>query len=553
MRDKVSPLPLASADRGDENRINDLIEFINQMPYSSHSETHFYEELLELSIRSQNLYGRAMAYINFSRLYQELQQYEQYTEYIKKAYEIAEQEQYGDILIRYYNMEGIRYMQNYDEANALSMYLKGLYLAIEISDYGLCAILYNNIAEIFYGNSDYDKAVLYYLKALDTLGPAIDSASSRYRKAFTENLINSYYLKKDLKNAKKYLQEYKSIACDDVIRPFVQEEVELKILMLEKKKEEALQNALAFLGKAKTSKVDDALLFYAYSFLCDIFLEFQRKEEAWFCLSKLEQMKMESSPNYVMEIQKKKIRYFQMFDVMNDSVFKEFYELSLQFELNNTEAVSNSLSAAVLLYETEKERRFMKKEQTDLEEFIMYDPLTGVYNRRIFDRIVNDCLMEETMREIAYIMIDIDYFKEYNDYYGHARGDEILKSVSSLLGETLPEQAYLARYGGDEFACLLVNKSVEEVNQFMQNVQEKMKEKRIMHLKAKTGNQLTVSLGAYYTYKNKNTNMDTLIKKADEALYQVKNNGRNGYLMIQESSSTEEKGQQENKRDAAGK
>lgn len=516
----------------EKRQINYLIDLIkNSVSFYPEQDLSIYEELLQLSIKWNDLYGQAFAYIKFASAYKRLQQQNQYTESIQKAYEIAYPENFLDILVRYYNEEGIRYMENYDEATALSMYLKGINLAIKMADNNLCAIIYNNIAEIFSGSRDHDKAIVYYLKALDVLDLVNDENSKKYRQLILENIIRSFYHKNDLEHTKQYFDLYKKTKCEDV-KSF-ETEVEIRMLMLEKQYEEALIHAMGLYNELMNTKTEDPL-FYSYSFLCHVFIECGKQKEAWFCLTQLDLMKMQLSQNYVMEKQKLKIRYQQTFKVDDIAVYQAFYDETLRYELINKQAIANSLGAAVSLYEIQKQKRQMKKERQNLEEIVKYDPLTNIYNRRSHNQLVEECMHNTAISELAYIMIDIDYFKEYNDYYGHDAGDVILKKVSSLIQTVLPENAYLGRFGGDEFVCLLVNQSMREVDRVMRNIQLKIAKQEVEHLGIQGAN-LTLSLGAYYSCKNKALDLDILIKKADEALYEVKNRGRNGYKIIHET------------------
>lgn len=154
------------------------------------------------------------------------------------------------------------------------------------------------------------------------------------------------------------------------------------------------------------------------------------------------------------------------------------------------------------------------------------DSLTGVYNRRFLDSKLKD-EFERHKRysgEFSIIMLDIDYFKKINDDYGHQCGDYILKSFSSRIASLIRNVDSLARFGGEEFVCLLPQTSLifaEKIAERFRTVimeQEHNYEGRII--------KITISLGIS-GLNDQITSPNELMKKADEALYRAKENGRN--------------------------
>jgi diguanylate cyclase (GGDEF)-like protein len=170
----------------------------------------------------------------------------------------------------------------------------------------------------------------------------------------------------------------------------------------------------------------------------------------------------------------------------------------------------------------------------ELELLSITDDLTGVSNRRNFDKHTEHewrhCYREEISMTI--IMIDIDYFKKYNDTYGHQMGDDCLKAIAQLLNDiefaNRPGDL-LARYGGEEFIILLVNANAEYVDEFTRLILEKVAELRIPHAATEVSNYEYVSLSLGYARADsiKNITYKELVKHADEALYRAKDAGRN--------------------------
>lgn len=176
------------------------------------------------------------------------------------------------------------------------------------------------------------------------------------------------------------------------------------------------------------------------------------------------------------------------------------------------------------------------KEKTDLlEQLSMYDGLTNIKNRRFFDEIFektfNDVKREKT--NLALMMIDIDYFKPYNDNYGHGKGDEALKDVAYALNKALCRPNDLvARYGGEEFVALLKNIDNAGLISVAENIIKTINDLKIEHNFSKISNILTISIGIAHFDALKDIPKLEILIKADETLYNVKNSGRNNFKII---------------------
>ncbi|MDN5107923.1 diguanylate cyclase [Aliarcobacter butzleri] len=176
------------------------------------------------------------------------------------------------------------------------------------------------------------------------------------------------------------------------------------------------------------------------------------------------------------------------------------------------------------------------KLKTDmLEQLSMYDGLTNIRNRRFFDEAFEKTFLEVKREKIslAVLMIDIDFFKPYNDNYGHGKGDEALKKVANALQSTIKRPSDLvARYGGEEFIILLKDIDKAGLQTVANNLLEEVRDLKIPHEFSKVEKFITVSIGvSYYTPNSDITKLELLIK-ADETLYKVKNSGRNNFSIL---------------------
>ena len=165
-------------------------------------------------------------------------------------------------------------------------------------------------------------------------------------------------------------------------------------------------------------------------------------------------------------------------------------------------------------------------EKTERETLI--DPLTELHNRKAFDRKLKD-LYEEFKKKtntFSAIMLDIDFFKKFNDTYGHKIGDDVLQIVASTIHESVKGGDFPARYGGEEFVVLLPMTTLANACILAEHLRENVSKKRLRLSKTgeKIGN-ITVSLGVSEIHSKDTT--DSLIERADKALYMAKESGRN--------------------------
>ncbi|MGR3178484.1 MAG: sensor domain-containing diguanylate cyclase [Candidatus Anammoxibacter sp.] len=158
------------------------------------------------------------------------------------------------------------------------------------------------------------------------------------------------------------------------------------------------------------------------------------------------------------------------------------------------------------------------------------DGLTGVANRRRFDEVAN-LEWKRGLRDgrpLSIAMIDIDFFKPYNDAYGHQAGDDCLKKVANAFKNVLTRETdTIARYGGEEFVTVLPNTDISGANAVVEEMRAGIKSLGIAHTKSPVCEHVTVSIGVATMIPASNCELKTLIANADKALYEAKHNGRN--------------------------
>jgi diguanylate cyclase (GGDEF)-like protein len=180
--------------------------------------------------------------------------------------------------------------------------------------------------------------------------------------------------------------------------------------------------------------------------------------------------------------------------------------------------------------ELEATNRRLSEMNRALVELSTVDALTGLANRRQFDRQL-DLEWRRSIRSalpLSLLLIDVDDFKAYNDNYGHLRGDAVLAEVAKTLGASFARAGdVVARYGGEEFAALLPNTTAEGALELAEQARARVEARAVPHRGSRRGRFLTVSAGVGSVMPESRLSHSLLVEAADRALYRAKAAGRN--------------------------
>jgi diguanylate cyclase (GGDEF)-like protein len=177
----------------------------------------------------------------------------------------------------------------------------------------------------------------------------------------------------------------------------------------------------------------------------------------------------------------------------------------------------------------------LAKANEQLEELARLDGLTNIFNRRYFDETLRNEIKRHnrTQSRLTVILGDIDYFKNYNDTYGHQAGDDCLKQIAQCLWASFNRAGdVVARFGGEEFAIILPETKESAAMMLSEGLLQKVRELNIKHESSKTSQIVTISIGVGTVIPDKNTVSADLVEIADKALYQAKQSGRDNVQSI---------------------
>ncbi len=202
--------------------------------------------------------------------------------------------------------------------------------------------------------------------------------------------------------------------------------------------------------------------------------------------------------------------------------------VALALILYLSQAMFRSIHSNQYILEQTTEK--LKKANIELERSSYTDSLTGIHNRRYFNVILTREFKraKRNGHHFTFMMIDVDYFKSYNDEYGHLEGDTTLKSVAGVMNETLQRPGdYIFRLGGEEFGVIISETDPKNAQMLAEKIRRNVEELRIEHKESDVTNVVTVSIGLTTIIPAVNLSEEVILSEADINLYKAKENGRN--------------------------
>ena len=203
----------------------------------------------------------------------------------------------------------------------------------------------------------------------------------------------------------------------------------------------------------------------------------------------------------------------------------------------NREALINVIELQNRLKNVTLDWTNMKASNRELESLAMHDELTGLANRTFLHEYLTSSF-EHTYEEhelMGVELMDIDFFKEYNDHYGHLAGDQCLKAIAGVLRkQQVPGKIFCARYGGDEFMILYTGMTVEKIRRVAEDILRKVRKLKLPHECSNCSNYVSVSQGVFVRIPVGNNKEWDFTSRADDLLYKAKSCGRNSICLSTE-------------------
>ncbi|MBB6218781.1 diguanylate cyclase (GGDEF)-like protein [Anaerosolibacter carboniphilus] len=480
-------------DQEGEMRALNLVG-INYFYFSRYEQAlEYFSEGLRLAQEIHHEELQASILNNIGEIYRELEKYQEALDNYRKALIISEK------INRIFNVAVIRmnighiYNSLGQSENALKHYEKSLKISEEIGDHISKGEVLNTIGEIYEKLGQPDVGLDYYLQSLNILRKC---ENKFYQIDVLLNLGSFYVKQKRYEEGVDFLQNALNLA----------EEIAAN---------KKIYTVHLYLSRYHEERGDLAQALSHYRMYHNI-------EKRVITDNLEEKLKILTIEYRVDKIQKE-----SEIHLLKNIELKQKNE-EIENKAQQMESINKALQKEILKRKELQEQ--LEQVNKELERMSFIDELTGIPNRRSFNNTLEKewsrCLRESV--PLSLIFIDVDYFKSFNDHYGHPMGDDCLRDVAKTLASTLKRSSdFIGRHGGEEFAIVLPNTDYEGSIMIAEQMRKAIENLGIRNPESDVSRNITISIGLANVEPSKEDNIYELIKAADRELYHAKNQGRN--------------------------
>ena len=454
-------------------------------------------------------------------------------------------------------------MTNKEYGESIYMYYDILSLSEKIKDYNTKAKIqvksYEYLGNMYFILEDYNSAIQYYEKAIHTpIKNKNENAISKYGAYI--NRSESYIQLKNYAIAEKCSLETEKII------PYLPKNIAVgvkvfrykNLLLLEsgkknfKKAQEYYELCLKYLKDDKGSAFINSAM-YVETAHCEMLYLKGEYEKAIEKLNILLKKDLEEEWGFDSYIYILLLKLYKETNQVENyfEVGKNLYKTEKEFTGSLKKDYINFIENSYILEQMKKQEKISQIKIVSLSGIILLsfisfifgiaqikklnkknftDALTQIHNRKYMDYISKKILKKPI--DVAVVMIDIDFFKNYNDFYGHIAGDNVIKKTAEVLRKSIQKEDILIRYGGEEFLLILKNADINIFEEIYKKITKNLQNENLFHEVSPISDKVTLSFGVFFTHFEKTLDLKESIKKADEALYLSKKNGKNRYTVI---------------------
>ncbi len=433
------------------------------------------------------------------------------------------------------NMLGIVSLNRGNAPFALDYFIKAISICEDYSLPDIEWMIHMNLGSLYLNIEEYQKSISHTEIAYRYLLDHKDI--DNYTESLTATLLGMgrAYLKLD--REEKFLEIEKRLRVDCI--PFLQEMDKIVIFCFFARVHQAVNeeeardywidmvNSQACTNMPILDVFDD---FYDY---LHMLLSIEKYDDFFKAYTVLDDLtKHTSIKNLERKLLTLKIRYYRRVGQIEEYKIASvlYFELSEFMERENRLMVSNMIVMRNSYMELTQINRKVEEKNTFLQKRSETDPLTGMYNRLKLNEYSEEAFEKALINRssIAVEILDIDFFKQYNDNYGHQKGDDCIKFIAnSLITLGKEEGIFTARYGGDEFVVIYEGLSREMVEAKANELRDTIYKAKWEHKFSLTDDIVTISQGICYGIPERDASMFAYLQKADAMLYEVKQQSRN--------------------------
>ncbi len=493
------------------------------------------EKLIERGKKTSDNMLLGFAYYFRAENYYILNRTEEFLRNIMTALAYLDASGQWELLTRAYNLMAITSLNRGNAPFAMDYYLTSLKYCQNYNLHEMGTIININIGTLYMNCGDYQQAARFFEAGLALLQkyPEFPGYESLI---FSANLglANTCLMRHDLMAGRGYMDRAKKTGQleEDPVNLLVYRCFEARIYH-EEKKYSLRDDAIDQISGMMHMEFPLMDIFEDIFRYCELLLETEKYNELWVLLNKLETFTKQSGiHNLEKRILGLKIKYYKV--VGENAGYLQaaglYYEISDMMEKENTYIIGKMLNIRSFLEESTRRQQEMREENEKLQHQSQTDALTGLANRFRLNQEAKKRFEEARANQSAFgiEILDIDYFKQFNDNYGHQQGDACIQAVAEKIRSMQNHTGvFAARYGGDEFVLIYTGYTKEEVEALMEELRDKIQEMGMEHRYSKAASVVTISQGACQGIPQEKDEAADFLHLADEMLYQIKKVSRN--------------------------
>ncbi|MEG2440235.1 MAG: GGDEF domain-containing protein [Acetivibrio sp.] len=504
------------------------------------------KKLVAYAKEKKDIYLCSYAYYYMADTQFSLNNYKLFMQNLVKGLSYQQKANLPDLLARSYNLLAICADSHGNAISALDNYFCALKFCEESNLIYESGLVYTNIGHLYISLKDYRTATKYLRMGLNYFNRCSGDFFSRANTGLAQIALGScYYYLGNVERAYKYAQTFKkNNKRDSPEEKYCR--ISFDVLYVK------LLTASGFIEE-QDSLIDEILeeilgtssildIYYDVFDFCDHLIFLKKHQELFKTITRLASIPSYSDiSNLQLRVLKLKLCYYRAMDDQRNYLYtcERYFSLSQQLEKDELALTLTTLNLRFSLQEIHSRQLAMEQENRILQDRSEHDSLTGLPNRYCLNEY-SDLAFDRAYLHpysLAVEIFDIDCFKQYNDTYGHQKGDQCLCLIAGLLKEIICEDIFCARYGGDEFLIIYENKTDEEVLKIAEKLKEDVLALKIEHKNSTVFPYLTISQGIRNSIPAEGNKLWDFLFAADAALYQVKRASKNDICIVHKTVS----------------
>lgn len=455
------------------------------------------------------------------------------TEELERAQPYLDEKTPSVLLEKYYTLRHVLHENAFDLHAAFHCCLKALAAAEALDLRERIGVNFGNLGTYFLDYACYEEALRYTEKAVEVLR-SLPEGNPRVLRLLLSNLVQIYMKLERMDSARETLEALRALPVAQADLKVYVDHGYLIYYAGMGQREESLHHLKELLGGGLLQLPNRAFIIELLTGALEAMMYLAEKGWSATVLTMLRGLMNENEPEPRLSLVKLEIRYTRQFGTEEElgRYYRQYHSLFTQVQENRARLKADGMRARIALEEAHAHSAVSQTELRKLQDLVRRDELTQVYNRHYFNIRMDELLNSGDCVQLGLTLVDIDYFKEYNDGYGHGEGDRTIVAVADCLRAERDEQMMVFRYGGDEFICLSWGLDDQALLAYAKRVSARMADQNIHHAFSRCAERVTLSIGYGVRTVSTKTELLALLEEVDRALYAAKFDGRNNMKSI---------------------